>query len=73
MTDLTYDITDKDVRWIQEQYRARFKLDIDPETAYRKLHLLVRQMELVYRPITKQQAMDVNEDVINGSKTKNVQ
>lgn len=62
MTDLTYDITDKDVLWIQEQYRTRFKLDIDPETAHHKLQLLLRQMELVYSPITKQQAKDVNED-----------
>lgn len=61
--DLTYDITEKDVQWMQEQYRSKFSIELDTETAYRKLHLLVRQMEIVYQPITKAQAEKImNED-----------
>lgn len=65
MNDLTYDITDKDVQWMREQYRTEFGQEISTDTAYRKLHLLVRQMELVYSPITKQQAQEVNENNSN--------
>lgn len=66
MSTLTYDITDKDVQWMREQYRTRFGLEINNEAAYRKLQSLVRQMELVYRPITKQRAKglkNMNENI----------
>lgn len=61
MSTLTYDITDKDVQWMREQYRTRFGLEINNEAAYRKLQSLVRQMELLYRPITKGQVKKLNE------------
>lgn len=61
MSTLTYDINDKDVQWMREQYRTRFGLEIDNEAAYRKLQSLVRQMELLYRPITKGQVKKLNE------------
>lgn len=62
MNDLTYDITDKDVLWVQEQYRSRFGIELDNEAAMRKLHLLVRQMHVLYQPITKAQARQINEE-----------
>jgi hypothetical protein len=67
MNDLAYDITDKDVQWMRDKYRARFGLEINAETARRELYRLVRQVELVYRPITKQQAKEVNENDSNQS------
>ncbi len=62
MNDLAYDITSKDVMWVQEQYRSRFGVELDSETAMRKLHLLVRQMHVLYQPITKAQAGQINEE-----------
>lgn len=46
---------------MREQYRTRFGLEINNEAAYRKLQSLVRQMELLYRPITKGQVKKLNE------------
>lgn len=57
------DITSDDVKKFRELYRNRLGRTIDKKTAYRKLSLLVRQMELVYRPITKEQSVAIkNED-----------
>jgi hypothetical protein len=66
--DLTYDITDKDVLWMQKQYRSKFGIELDNEAAMRKLHLLVRQMHVLYQPITRKQAQQVtnaNENTSN--------
>lgn len=69
MNNLTYDITDKDVAWMQEQYRVKFGMTLSKEQAFRKTHDLVRQTELIYRPITKQQVEQLKnkyEDIGNG-------
>lgn len=69
MNNLTYDITDKDVAWMQEQYRFKFGMTLSKEQAFRKLHSLVRQTELIYRPITKRQVEQLKnmyEDKGNG-------
>lgn len=50
-----YDIRPSDVADIQRMYKEHFDIDLDYETAYRELTKLVRQMELVYRPITNEQ------------------
>lgn len=63
MNNLTYQITNKDIKWLQKQYYDRFGITLDKETAHRKLHKLVRQMELIYRPITKKQASIIKKEV----------
>lgn len=68
MSDFTYDITDKDVKWTQDRYRNDFGITLTREDAYRKTCLFVRQVELTYRPITKQQVQQLNnenEDIDN--------
>lgn len=49
------EFTDTDLRKFQGLYRKHFGMELDRDTAYRKLSLLVRQMEIAYRPITKAQ------------------
>ena len=48
-------LLDSDVAEFQALYKAHFGKDIDHQTAYERLSKLVRQMEIVYQPITKQQ------------------
>lgn len=48
-------ITDKDVAEYIALYKARFGKDIDYTEARSQLSKLVRQMEIVYQPITKEQ------------------
>ena len=62
MSDLAFDVTEKDVQKLQRLYRQLLGIELDAETAYRKAHLLLRQMELVYQPITKQQAARLNNE-----------
>lgn len=49
------DITEKDVKEFQKLYKSKFGKDVDTQTARHKLTLLVRQMEIVYQPIKKEQ------------------
>lgn len=49
-------ITDKDITEFQTLYKARFGKDIERTEARDKLSKLVRQMEIVYQPITKEQS-----------------
>jgi hypothetical protein len=48
-------ITDADVAEFQELYEKRFGAVIDRDEAYKKLTLLVRQIEIIYQPITRSQ------------------
>jgi len=48
-------ILDKDVSEFQALYKAKFGKELDSQTARHKLTMLVRQMEIVHQPITKQQ------------------
>ncbi len=49
-------ITKADIKEFQTIYRKRFGVELDYTTAHYKLTMLVRQMEIVYQPITKKQA-----------------
>jgi hypothetical protein len=51
-------ILKSDVEEYQTLHKARFGDDISYEDAYHKLTLLVRQMEIIYQPITKAQAKE---------------
>ncbi len=55
-------ITDVDVSRFQSLYKKYTGRSIDIEDARTKLSALVRQMELIYRPITEQDVRK-NEDV----------
>lgn len=46
-------LLDADIRKFQELYKARFGMDISKEEALAKGTQLLRLMELVYKPITK--------------------
>lgn len=46
-------LTEADVKKYQKLYRARFGVDIDRDDAFTELSLLVRQMEIIYQPITQ--------------------
>lgn len=48
-------ITDKDIAEYKALYEARFGKVIDSTEARGQLSKLVRQMEIVYQPITKEQ------------------
>ena len=52
-------ITDEDISEFQALFKARFDIDLDHNTARDKLSKLVRQMEIVYQPITKKQLEDL--------------
>lgn len=54
--------TDTDVIEFQQLYRTRFSIELDTDTARRKLLVLVRQMELVYQPIHKQMNNEHGDD-----------
>ena len=63
-------ITKKDVSKFQALYKKYFNKDIDDQEAFKQLTLLVRQMEIVYQPITGQQFADLLErDLGKKSKT----
>lgn len=55
------EMTTADIKQFQSLYRTKFGIELDNLTARRKLALLVRQMELVYQPITKAQVEKLNE------------
>lgn len=48
-------ITDKDIAEYKALYEARFGKEIDSTEARSQLSKLVRQMEIVYQPITQEQ------------------
>lgn len=48
-------LLDVDIRKFQELYKARFGMDISREEALAKGTQLVRLMELVYKPMTKEE------------------
>ena len=46
-------LTEADIKKYQELCKAKFGVEIDRDTAYTELSLLVRQMQIIYQPITK--------------------
>lgn len=65
-------VTQSDVKEFRKVYQKKFGIELGAFEARTKLELLVRQMELVYQPITKQQLqiMNVNEYSHEQSKSK---
>lgn len=58
-------VEEKDIAKFKTLYAARFGIELDDEVARRKLTALVKQMEVVYQPIKRADALYVNGDVKN--------
>lgn len=61
------ELSTSDIKEIQELYRRKFGIELDNKTARYKLLKLVRQMYVIYQPITEVQlqaykAKNVNEE-----------
>ena len=52
-------LTEADITKYQKIYKTRFGKDIDRHTARHELSLLVRQIEIIYQPISVQDLEDV--------------
>ena len=61
-------ITEADVTEFQGLYEKQFGKPIAKDSAFQKLTLLVRQMEIVYQPIRKQ----INEDGDENGRTETI-
>ncbi len=61
-------LTDADIEKMQVLYKKHFGIELDKDEARMKLSLLVRQMELVYVPITAEQLRVYRDEVrkVNG-------
>jgi hypothetical protein len=56
-------LTDNDVIEFQKLFNKQFGVVLSQDTAYRKLTMLVRQIELIYKPINlKRYEQYVNKD-----------
>jgi hypothetical protein len=58
-------LLDSDTKKFKELYVKHFNIELDDIEARTKLSLLVRQMEIVYQPITEQQFADYLEKVVD--------
>ena len=56
-------LTDTDIEKMQMLYKKHFGIELDKDEARMKLSLLVRQMELVYVPITAEQLKVYRDEV----------
>lgn len=57
MTETTFDVSDADVLWMQS-HLAKLGVEVDEPTARSKLYSLLRQVELTWRPIPKEQGQE---------------
>lgn len=55
-------ITAADIAEFQQLYQKHFGQAIDNEEAQKKLVMLVRQMEIIYQPITKRQFAELTNE-----------
>ena len=61
-------LTRNDIAEFKELYKKHFEIELDDNEARRKLSLLVRQVEIVYQPITTQQFRAFVERDLNKSR-----
>lgn len=59
------DITATDIKKFKELYVKQFEIVLDDRMARVKLLLLVRQMEIVYKPLTKEQWELIKDEDVN--------
>lgn len=55
-------LTDKQLTKFKALYKKHFDEDLTPEDAYEKATKLVRMMQIVYKPMTVAQYLQVMED-----------
>ena len=53
-------LTEADINQFRDIYHTHFGVELAIDEARHQLALLVRQLEIVYRPITPQQLADIN-------------
>ncbi len=53
-------LTEADIDQFRDIYHAHFGVELTIDEARHQLALLVRQLEIVYRPITPEQLADIN-------------
>jgi len=53
------ELTAADIAEFKRLYKEKFNVDLNDQEARQQLSLLVRQMEIVYQPISKQQLDDL--------------
>lgn len=60
-------LTEADIKKMQTLYQRRFGIALGKEDAHRKLALIVRQMEIIYQPITAKQLRELTyeDNVVN--------
>ena len=63
-------VTPTDVSKFQRAYKKHFGIALEVFDARTKLELLVRQMELVYQPISVQQSRSINVNENNHEQSK---
>lgn len=59
-------LASSDIKQFQSLYQKHFGIELDSKQAQRKLTLLIRQLEITYRPITKAQAAKYGNGDDNG-------
>ncbi len=62
-------LTNSDIRQFQDLYAKHFGIELNKHEASLKLSLLVKQLEVIYRPITKGQFDNLLCGDRNGSRT----
>jgi len=56
------ELTDTDIAKFQRIFRKLYGIELDRDNAYRLLARMVRQVELVYQPITQEQLDRYNDE-----------
>ena len=62
-------LTEADVKKYQKLYKTRFGVELSRDDAHTELSLLVRQVQIIYQPITQ---ADVNELEVKDKENDNV-
>jgi hypothetical protein len=56
------DFTTADIKKFKKLYKEHFNMRLTDKLARLKLAMLVRQLEIIYQPITKQQLSEMNNE-----------
>jgi len=73
MKSTAVQLTDGDIQAFIKLCQEKRGITLDKDTAKTKLHRLVRSIELVYQPITKEQATALKDEDLNEDYEQNRQ
>lgn len=65
-------LTDTDIEKMMVLYKKHFGIDLDKDEARNKLNMLVEQVQLTYRPITKIQLQKLADEDNERSKDEQI-